>query len=154
MPFVIALLTEVSADFVLGSISNKLTLQIQDIQGLIVQEQKRAEEQKKAVEQAPLPVAVVQTTDGHKHVTVESSDSLHFDVSLSGEIIRSYLLRIADLKTIKDTYDLWKDSIHAALLNEAIFILGLSTVWELKRRTFWQTGLLRSLDVVTCSKIV
>ena len=150
----IFLLMEVSADFVLSSISNMLSLKIQDIQGLTVQEQKRAEEQKKALEQAPLPVAIIQTPDGHKHVTVESSISLHIDFSLSGESIRTYLLQIVDLKAVKDTYDLWKDNIYAALVSEAFFILGLFTVWELKKRTFWQTGLLRSLDVGMYPKIV
>jgi len=129
---VIALLSEVSADFVLGSISDKLTVQIQDVQRLIVQEQERADEQKTA-EQAPSSVTVTQAPDGRKNVTIEVGVSLNIEVDLSGEIIRIYRLRIVDLNNAKNAYDLGKRYLDIALETEAIFIFGLSVIWELRR---------------------
>jgi len=130
---VIALLSEVSADFVLGSISDKLAIQIQDIQRLIVQEQERADEQTKALEQTPSSVTVTQAPDGHKNMTVLLSANLHIEANLSGEVIRTYLLRIVDLNAAKNVYDLWKSYFDAALETEALFIFGLSAVLGLKR---------------------
>jgi len=129
---IIALLSEVSADFVLGSISDKLTIQIQDIQRLIVQEQERADKQETS-EQAPSSVTVTQAPDGRKNMTIEASVGLNFEVDLSGEIIRIYRLRIVDLNNAKNAYDLGKRYLDTALETEVIFMFGLSMMWELKR---------------------
>jgi hypothetical protein len=148
------LLAEFSTGFVLGVLSDKLSIEIKGIQELITQEQKRAEEQKETLERTPMPVAIVQTPDGHTYMTFEGGVNLDFEVGLSGEIIRTFLIRIVDLVTVKNTYDFWKDFVYLALVNEALFILGFFMVWELKKRTFWQTGFLRSPYVVRHPYIV
>jgi hypothetical protein len=129
----ISLLFEISADFVLDSISNKLAIQIQDIQQLIVQEQKKAEEQK-ALEQVPASVTVTEMPDGRKNMTINASINLHFELDLSGEIIRTYLVRIVDLVAAKNVYDLWKSYIDRALEIEVAFILILSAVFLRQHR--------------------
>jgi len=136
----ISLLFEISADFVLGSISNKLALQIQDIQQLIVQEEKKAEE-RKVLEQFPASVTVTEAPDGSKNITVIISETLHVEESLSGEIIRTYLVRIVDLVAAKNVYDLWKSYIDKALEIEAAFILILSAVFRRQHRQNWDEHL-------------
>lgn len=127
------LLSEVSTDFVPSSISDMLAIQIQDIQRLIVQEQKRADEEAKALGQASSSVTITQAPDGHTFVTIGAGVNLHVGVNLSGEIIRIYWLRIVDLNAAKKVYDLWKSYFDEALETEALFIFGLFAVWGLKR---------------------
>jgi hypothetical protein len=129
----ISLLFEISADFVLGSISDKLAIQIQDIQPLIAQEQKK-EEERKALEQVPASVTVTEAPDGGKKLTIEGSANLHFEVGMSGEIIRTYLLRIVDLVAAKNVYDLWKSYIDTVLETEVAFILILSAIFRRQQR--------------------
>ena len=124
---IISLLSEISADFVLDSISNKLAIQIQDIQQLIAQEQKK-EEEREALERIPASVTVTEAPDGGKNVRIGTSINLSIEVGLSGEIIRTYLLRIVDLVAAKDLYDLWKSYIDTVLETEVAFILILSAV--------------------------
>ena len=124
---IISLLSEISADFVLDSISDKLAIQIQDIQQLIAQEQKK-EEEREALERIPAPVTVTEAPDGGKNVRIEASINLSIEVGLSGEIIRTYLLRIVDLVAAKDLYDLWKSYIDTVLETEVAFILILSAI--------------------------
>ena len=133
---IISLLFGISADFVLGSISDKLAVQIQDSQQLIAQEQKKAEE-RKVLEQVPARVTVTEAPDGGKNVTIEASANLHFEVGLSGEIIRTYLLRIVDLVAAKNVYDLWKSYIDTVLETEVIFIMILSAVFRRQHRQNW-----------------
>jgi len=140
----ISLLFEISADFVLGSISNKLAIQIQDIQQLIVQEEKKAEE-RKALEQVPASVTVTEAPDGSKNMMIEASINLHFELGLSGEIIRTYLVRIVDLVAAKNVYDLWKSYIDRALETEVAFILILSAVFRRQHRQNWDEHLSQCL---------
>jgi hypothetical protein len=121
----ISLLSQISADFVLGSISEKLAIQIQDFQQLVAQEQKRVEE-RKALEQVPASITVTEAPDGSKNVTIFASANLQFEVGLSGEIIRTYLLRIVDLIAMKNVYDLWKEHIDLVFETEVVFIMILS----------------------------
>jgi hypothetical protein len=125
----VSILLEISADFVLGSLSDKLTVQIQDTKRLIAQEQKKAKEEK-ALEQAPTSVTVTEASDGSKNITINANVNIGFGDSLSGEIIRAYSVRLVDLVALKNVYDLWKSYIDKALETEVVFILVLSAIFR------------------------
>jgi hypothetical protein len=125
----ISIFFEISTDFVLGSISNKLSVQIQGTKRLIMQEQKKAEEEK-TLKQVPASVTVTEAPDGSKNITINASVNLNFGESLSGEIIRTYSVQLVNLVAAKNIYDLWKSYIDKALEIEVVFILSLSTVFR------------------------
>lgn len=128
----ISLLSEISADFVLGSISDKLAIQIQETQQLVVQAQNKVEEQK-ALTQAPASMIVEEKPDGSKEVTVYASATIGLGASVSGEIIRTYLLQIVDLVALKNLYDLWKSYVDIILEVKITLILILSAVFLMQQ---------------------
>jgi hypothetical protein len=71
----ITLLSEISTDFVLTSISDKLAIKIQDIQQLILHEQEKEEEQK-ALEQVSESMTVTEAPNGGKDITIVISGSV------------------------------------------------------------------------------
>jgi len=97
-----------------------------------ITERKKAEE-RKALEQVPASVTVTEAPDGGKNVMIEASVSLHIEVDTSGEIIRTYSLRIVDLVAAKKIYDLWKNYMDTLLETQMIFILILFAVFLQKR---------------------
>jgi regulator of RNase E activity RraB len=136
---VVSLVSEISAEFVLGSISDKLSIQIQDIQQLIVQEQ-RAEEAKK-LEQVSPSMTTTETSDGHKSVVVEFIEDSQAEASLSGEIIKTHLQRIVDLIVAKNVYDLWTSYFRTLLETELAFIMIFSGVLRSQYGRTWNVFL-------------
>lgn len=136
---IISLFVSIAGDFVVSSISDKLTWQIRDTQRIITEEQERAR-----VESPPSSVNIVEFPDGHKEVTVTAFASIGFEAGLAGEIIKFYSARLIDLVTLKNLFDLLEFFFKTTFEIEAMFILGMCMAWALKRRTFWQTALLAS----------
>jgi hypothetical protein len=133
----IFLLFDIAADFVLGSISNRLAMERRDIQQLIVQEQKKVEEQE-ALKQVPTSATVIRMSDGNENMTISSSFIFYLEVGMSGEIIRTYLQRIVDLTAAKNAYDMWKGYIDMLFETEVVLIIILSATGvrsiDLKKR--------------------
>ena len=123
---IISLLVGFSSSFVTKSLSDKLTLQIEETEQLIVEEQEKIEEQKIMQDQTPSPTTVIEMPDGSKQVTVHASLSLAFQVGLSGEILRTLNIKLIDLKTAKGLYDMWNRSFKMLMEAEATLIIGLS----------------------------
>jgi hypothetical protein len=138
----VSLLSEISASFVLGLISDKLAVRIQDIQQLVVQEQRKAEELK-ALEQVPESVTVKEAPEGGRVFKVGASLTLVFDMGLSGEIIRTYLQQIVDLVALKNVYDLWKSYTDKLVEAEVVFMLIPSAVLQEKSKQI----LMRALSI-------
>jgi hypothetical protein len=131
---VIFLLVAVAGDFVTQSISDQLTVQIRDTQQLIAQEQEKVEEQNKAQEQTPAAVTVTYLPSGTKLMTVTCGVNINLEVDLSGEIIRNLSLKLVDLQTAKNLWDLWNSYFDAILEAWAMLILGTAMGLGLKRR--------------------
>lgn len=129
----ISLIVSISGDFVTKSLSDKLTLQIQETQRLIVEEQEKMDEQKKLQDQTPAPVTVVEMPDGSKQMAVKLGVSLSIAADLSGEILRTYQLKLVDLKTMKGLYDMWNRAFKMLIEAEAALIIGLSLVLGTKQ---------------------
>ncbi len=131
--FIISLLVSVSGSFVTKSLSDALTQPIKDTQRLIMEEQERIEEQKKLQEQTPSHVTIIHMPDGSKQMTVTAGASLNVAAGSSGEIVRTYMQKLVELKTAKGLYDLWNFTFKTLFEAELALILGLSLTLGTKR---------------------
>ena len=127
-----SILLDFWGNYAFASTSDLLRIQIREIQQLVEQERKKAEEQSVSNEN-PASVTVTQTPDGHKTVLIQANITFNIGIDVSGEAIKTYLQRIVELSNLKNVFDLCREYLNIAMETEMSTLLICSLIWKSTR---------------------